>query len=41
MTRQRIRLTARGELVFGSLAGAAIVLTFIVGCAVVGDFLGI
>lgn len=38
---RRIRLTARGELVFGSLAGAAAIFAMVVGFAVVGDFLGI
>lgn len=37
----RIRLTARGELVFGSLAGAVVVFMFPVMFAILGDFLGI
>lgn len=37
----RIRLTRRGELVFGSLAGLAYIGTIVVFFAVLGDFLGI
>ena len=39
--RQPIRLTARGELVFGTLAGIGFLFTLVIFCAVLGDFLGI
>jgi len=38
---RRIRLTRRGELVFGSLAGVAYLFTVVIFFAVLGDFLGI
>ena len=38
---RRIRLTRRGELVFGSLAGAVYVFTVVIFFAALGDFLGI
>lgn len=41
MSQQRIRLTRRGELVFGSLAGAAAIFTIVIFFAVLGDYLGI
>jgi len=41
MSGQRIRLTRRGELVFGSLAGAAYIAGVVMFFAVLGDFLGI
>ena len=41
MSRERIRLTARGELVFGSLAGVLALFTIVISFAVLGDFLGI
>lgn len=37
----RIRLTRRGELVFGSLAGITAIFAMVIGFAVLGDFLGI
>lgn len=37
----RIRLTRRGELVFGSLAGLVALFTLPIFFAVLGDFLGI
>lgn len=40
-TRRPIRLTARGELVFGSLAGLVAIFTIVIFFAVLGDFLGI
>jgi len=39
--RQPIRLTPRGELVFGSLAGVAALFSMVIGFAALGDFLGI
>ena len=41
MSRQPIRLTARGELVLGTLAGLAFLLTITVLFAALGDLLGI
>jgi len=41
MICRRIHLTARGELVFGTLAGAAFVFTIVMFTAALGDFLGI
>ncbi|TQJ60519.1 hypothetical protein FBY30_2787 [Arthrobacter sp. SLBN-83] len=41
MSRQRIRLTARGEAVFGTLAGVAFLFTLVIFWAAVGDLLGI
>lgn len=41
MSRERIRLTARGELVFGSLAGVVAIFTIVMFFAVLGDALGI
>lgn len=38
---RRIRLTRRGELVFGSLAAMAYLFTLVIFFAVLGDFLGI
>ena len=38
---RRIRLTRRGELVFGSLSGLAAIFTMVIFFAVLGDFLGI
>ncbi|WP_364402547.1 hypothetical protein [Pseudarthrobacter sp. LMD1-1-1.1] len=39
--RQPIRLTARGEIVFGSLAGIAFLFSLVLFFAVLGDFFGI
>jgi len=41
MSGQRIRLTRRGELVLGSLAGVAALFSMVIGFAILGDFLGI
>lgn len=41
MTRQPIRLTERGELVLGTLAGIAFLTTITVFFAALGDALGI
>jgi len=38
---RRIRLTRRGELVFGSLAGIAYLFTIVIFFAVLGDVMGI
>lgn len=40
-TRKPIRLTPRGELVFGSLAGLVAVFTIVIFFAALGDYLGI
>lgn len=37
----RIRLTRRGELVFGSIAGVVALFTIVIFFAVLGDYLGI
>lgn len=39
--RHAIRLTARGELVLGTLAGIAFLFTITIFFAVLGDFFGI
>ncbi|QFG09595.1 hypothetical protein HYQ00_gp51 [Arthrobacter phage TripleJ] len=39
--RQPIRLTERGEIVLGTLAGLAFLFTITIFFAVLGDFLGI
>lgn len=39
--RQPIRLTARGELVFGALSGCAFIGTIVLFFAALGDVLGI
>ena len=41
MICKRIHLTARGELVFGSLAGLAFLSSIVIFFAALGDFLGI
>lgn len=41
MICERIHLTARGEAVFGTLAGIAFVFSIVIFFAVLGDFLGI
>jgi hypothetical protein len=40
-TRRPIRLTARGELVFGTLAGIVFLFTLVIFWAALGDSLGI
>ena len=41
MSRRPIRLTQRGEMVFGTMAGIAFLFSLVMFFAVLGDFLGI